>query len=401
MFAIQLTRHGARAPCNHIDFPNITTHPWEEGLGQLTGQGERQHYLLGKKHYKRYQQENQLLSEKFDPREILIYSTDVNRTLMSAYSELLAWYPLGTVEEIKQKYEKQRAQPPFEVKNKDKIIKELGNFPTMDGFQPVPIHTGKNIDKLLRANDEAVCPIVEFYYEKAKKDKKFKEVNKRYADNILKTIHDDWKVNQTLDFATVDPWTDSYFTAMFDLRLKEEFELDNDKVNEMLADRYYYFYYLFDEVKRLVSTNFLNFVYTKMDQKISFQNSKNSAETEDFEDIKDLKLVFMSAHDSTLAAILSGVQQPQDIQPLFASSILIELWKREGSSEKNDENSEFYVKWILDDKNLNIGGVCDSEGNCPYEKFKEFLESREYQGDWEEACNAKVDDSIFSAKNVS
>ena len=111
-FVIQITRHGARSTCNHIDYPNITTHPWEQGLGQLTGLGERQHFLLATKHSYEYRQKSQFLSDQFDPREIVIYSTDVNRTLMSAYSELLAWYPLGTVDQIKD-MERKQAVPPF------------------------------------------------------------------------------------------------------------------------------------------------------------------------------------------------------------------------------------------------------------------------------------------------
>ena len=61
--------------------------------GELTGIGERMHYLLGFRNRKRYIEEKQFLSEKYDPHEILIYSSYYNRTLVSAASQLQGFYP--------------------------------------------------------------------------------------------------------------------------------------------------------------------------------------------------------------------------------------------------------------------------------------------------------------------
>jgi len=46
------------------------------------------------------------------------------------------------------------------------------------------------------------------------------------------------------------------------------------------------------------------------------------------ENVQDLKLILLSAHDSTLAAILSAVGAQSKIGIKFASIINIELWKK-------------------------------------------------------------------------
>ena len=86
--------HGARSPIifydkkNHLDYLLIN---WDN-LGQLTGIGQRMHFLLGIRNRKKYIIEEKFLSEKFDPHEILIYSTSVDRTLISASSQLQGLY---------------------------------------------------------------------------------------------------------------------------------------------------------------------------------------------------------------------------------------------------------------------------------------------------------------------
>lgn len=86
-------------------------------IGDLTQSGERQHYLQGTRFRKNYGDVQGFLSEKFDPREFMIMSTDFNRTIMSAYSEILGYYPLGSVEQLS-KDQTVHAKPPFPFKGK-------------------------------------------------------------------------------------------------------------------------------------------------------------------------------------------------------------------------------------------------------------------------------------------
>lgn len=59
------------------------------GKGLLTKLGRRQHYELGLKNRKRY---SNFLNNEYDPREILIYSTNFSRTILSAESLLQGLY---------------------------------------------------------------------------------------------------------------------------------------------------------------------------------------------------------------------------------------------------------------------------------------------------------------------
>lgn len=374
VMAIQVTRHGARATANHIDFPDITKEEWKQGIGELTGLGERQHYLVAKKNVQKYRDQLNFLSSTFNPKEFLVYSTAVNRTLMSAYSELPGWYPLGSAEKLEQG-ETTQATPPFDFPGRDGIITDLGLSATFADFQPVPIHNGLDAENIMVAMNH--CPYVKELYKKARKTETFRKTNEIYKPNILKSIHDDWGVPKELDFATVDPYTDSYYSAWFDDRLKPEFLLDNDKIDTMFADRFYKYSYYLDEAIRLVSTNFINFIYTKFDSKIK------AVETgmDDGTGILDLKLIFMSAHDSSIAAFMAGVEQPQELQPFYASTIHVELWKKNEETERPED--QYYAKWIYNDGALNINMTCDEAGFCPYPKFKTYLQSRELDGDWE------------------
>ena len=99
-FVFQIHRHGARAPVynmiknvtdnkTYIDIYNET---WNFN-GELTETGKRMHYLIGVHNRKKYINNSQLLSDIYNPNEILVKSTNVNRTIMSIYSQLQGFYP--------------------------------------------------------------------------------------------------------------------------------------------------------------------------------------------------------------------------------------------------------------------------------------------------------------------
>ena len=83
------SRHGARSPLFLLDdHEDMLGGKWI-GKGLLTKKGRRQHYELGLKNRKRYPN---FLNNEYDPREILIYSTNFSRTMISAESLLLGLY---------------------------------------------------------------------------------------------------------------------------------------------------------------------------------------------------------------------------------------------------------------------------------------------------------------------
>ena len=85
-------RHGARAPMAiNNNFIDLVKEKWNNP-GELTGIGQRMHYLLGLRNRIKYIKNETFLSEKFDPHEIVIFSSNLNRTMVSASSHLQGFF---------------------------------------------------------------------------------------------------------------------------------------------------------------------------------------------------------------------------------------------------------------------------------------------------------------------
>ena len=88
-FAFEVVRHGARTPLMESECSGFTVARYN-----LTPEGMRQRYLLGRNTRQKYK--GTLLSTTFVEGEVLMESTDVDRTLQSAFSELMGLYPPGS-----------------------------------------------------------------------------------------------------------------------------------------------------------------------------------------------------------------------------------------------------------------------------------------------------------------
>ncbi|KAF6312430.1 hypothetical protein mRhiFer1_000222 [Rhinolophus ferrumequinum] len=89
-FVTLVFRHGDRSPIE--TFPNdpFKESSWPQGFGQLTQLGMEQHYELGQYIKKRYEK---FLNESYKHQQVYVRSTDVDRTLMSAMTNLAALFP--------------------------------------------------------------------------------------------------------------------------------------------------------------------------------------------------------------------------------------------------------------------------------------------------------------------
>ena len=97
VYAVDVIRHGARAPMKLM--PNKhAQHHWQAGPGQLLPIGLHQEFQLGKRARIHYI-DNRFLPTRYNPSlidKVVLYSTDVSRTLQSAQAFLQGFYPLGT-----------------------------------------------------------------------------------------------------------------------------------------------------------------------------------------------------------------------------------------------------------------------------------------------------------------
>ncbi|TKR89007.1 hypothetical protein L596_013171 [Steinernema carpocapsae] len=126
-------RHGDRPPTGKT-YP---TDPYQEDawpvkFGELTPRGMWQQYTQGQKLKQEYIVKQKLIKAKYDPSDIYVRSTDVDRVLASAYSNLAGFYsePNGT-------YPNEAAWP--------------------SKWTPIAVHTTpKDLDLLMRG--PAICP---------------------------------------------------------------------------------------------------------------------------------------------------------------------------------------------------------------------------------------------------
>ncbi|VDM48707.1 unnamed protein product [Toxocara canis] len=85
-------RHGDRSPTKTFKNDPNQESAWPLGFGQLTPQGMEQHMILGDLLYKEYVEKHQFLNRSLSFNQMYIRSTDVNRTYISAYSNIFGMY---------------------------------------------------------------------------------------------------------------------------------------------------------------------------------------------------------------------------------------------------------------------------------------------------------------------
>uniref|UniRef100_A0A670JLF7 acid phosphatase n=1 Tax=Podarcis muralis TaxID=64176 RepID=A0A670JLF7_PODMU len=100
VFVLLIYRHGDRSPIEVYPNSLHNESAWPQGFGQLTKIGMQQQYELGKYIKKRY---SNFLSAEYKREEILIQSTESDRTIMSAQANLAGMYPPTVVSFLFQK----------------------------------------------------------------------------------------------------------------------------------------------------------------------------------------------------------------------------------------------------------------------------------------------------------
>ena len=201
LFVLEHFRHGARGAYKLFDYKNwkdLLKENWK-GPGELTSLGMRQHYLLGKSVRNKYKN---FIGNEFNPNEIYIISTNVNRTLMSAYSNLLGMYYNHSTNIVNEKSSIQN-------KNYSNIINDK-LFKKESFYYNYPIHIFDEKDLRYQLYREETCPgFQEYFIKKIRESEGLKKMYKdtfdftnskfgKYLDKFIdqKIIHDlDYIIN--------------------------------------------------------------------------------------------------------------------------------------------------------------------------------------------------------------
>lgn len=309
-----LYRHGDRAPTHLFSEDPNKMKMWPFGFGQLTDIGVRQQFQLGQWLRKRY---TNFLKEKYDPKEIYITSTEVDRTMMSAQSNLAGLY----------------------------YNENMNMVPGLN-WRPIPVHlvsritdTISNPNKCNKFKDKLLRMFkTEEYQSLYSEHKSTLDVLRKVSKDKSLRFEDAWYIFDSLNCErhhniTLDPWV-----------TEELYE----KITKMYEISWKSMYYG-DELGRLSGGRFLDDIVNQM---TDFAHNSN---------IRKDKFKMYSGHDLDVAAVLSAIGDYDGVRPPYASCILIELTH----SPKNDLNmlNNWIVKVYYKDKST------DSPSDLPERKL--------------------------------
>lgn len=376
LMVLETFRHGAREPIYGWWNAKDSKH-W----GELTPVGMRQHYNLGRALRKIYIEENQFLSPNFNPEEMFVQSTDVNRTIVSVLSQLYGFYPLGSGPKLPEGLNTSFEEPPFAYLEKTKET----DFGLPFAFQPIPVHSiPYNQDFMLRSWDFSICNVSQDIYKQIQNSDVYKQMNVDYKQT-LEEVGNMLNLTKTqIEHLTINDVSDIYDVFMTDIWSNKPLPQNISKelwTNMTVIYNFVIYYYLggINEISRFYSTPFFREIIKSFDAKLA--NPKNP-----------LKWKTYSAHDWTVATFttalnLTNYQCTEELIrtgktnaincflfPDYATNLLFEL---------SEEDGQNYIRIRY---NGNYVNLCErQEKKCIYEEFRERLTNNLV--DFESICN--------------
>ena len=382
-WTFELINHGARSPHKGLDsnFKDFADHIWI-GQNELTGVGLRQSTLIGFRDRIRYIEMKRLISEEYDPRNILVYASENNRTLMSANALLHGLFPPGTGPTIDPLLVN-RAVPPVDHTYYDEEKERLDNCnhtALPDRMNLVPVHINFGHDFFTQYETSKKCGGLKSYEEKNKKRKEvvdfLKDMNTKYSP-----------LNKIIPGGSLENYENAYI--FFDTLLclyyegAEEFDkilsLLNMKEEEVIKDCKDFLF-----TKNIVGNgidndkDFIEYLVSPLFSKIiSFMDlviKKDSSGQMDYYGYDLPKYYLISGVGNTCGSFMSFMNKYFNTSILpaeFGINLHLELYlenKGKQTITENDYRLEYYYN---DEFLLSI----------PYTEFKEKIKNKLYDID--------------------
>jgi acid phosphatase/lysosomal acid phosphatase/prostatic aicd phosphatase len=363
-------RHGARASI--FDGEHDFMKEYWKIPEELTGVGQRMHYLLGLRNRERYISNTYpgFLSDKFDPHEILIYSSSLNRTMVSVSSQLQGLYPEGTGLELFSNQTKD-AVPRVNLSDyvKQKQL-ELGLNALPHQISLSPVRMISPLEKKIIIYDIPTCLFRrDEWREKNYKDLKslqdiVKEFEDKYLDK-LKPIYDEYKKPYDIHF--IDNFCDGFIAGYTEGReMKKIMDTGIDRKN--MSDYCFEFSKLNfrdwisgDKNRTLatleVSKLMREFIhYAK--ERIDIDKNNKTEEVKAFKkDYSKPKMMMISAHDSTVstlemffAKIFADNNESFYRYPYFATQVALEVVIDKSIAQDKIKDLDYKIKYYFNDE---------------------------------------------------
>lgn len=391
------SRHGARGPLNlDIEGKDIIGQKWSYP-GELTGVGQRMEYILGLKNRYRYITNTyHFLKKKYDPHEILVFSTSLNRTLLSMTSQLQGLYPM-----IKENAEKlTQAQinsslPPVECSFQDinEEINNLNDLSLPNYMNIIPIHMIHPSERKIVVYDYVDCkPKVENITNKNKNENQnLINLSKNFIDNYkekLKKIFT-FPENFTDDIDDIGKICDAVIadkTEGKDLtNFTEIANIDLDKLIDdckiILGDSFRDKLYgdINNEIILLEESMILKEMIYYMKLRVDADKEGNTEIDRNVSDYSRPKMVIISGHDTTLAAQILYLIKifKLDINiykmPPYTSQVAVEVTRKEEVTQGEKlKYSDYNVHFYFNDNNF---------FNITMDKFIETVEKNTWDNE--------------------
>uniref|UniRef100_A0A8D1U4F3 acid phosphatase n=2 Tax=Sus scrofa TaxID=9823 RepID=A0A8D1U4F3_PIG len=336
-FVTLVFRHGDRSPIETFPKDPIKESSWPQGFGQLTQLGMEQHYELGEYIRKRYEK---FLNESYKHEQVYVRSTDIDRTLMSAMTNLAGLFPPEGIS----------------IWNPNLL------------WQPIPVHTVPLSEDQLLYLPFRNCPRFQELESETLKSEEFQKRLHPYKDFIenlpkLTGYHGQnlfgiWSnVYDPLFCELVHNFTlPSWATKDAMTKLKEISELSLLSLYGIHKQK---------EKSRLQGGVLVKDILSHMKNATQPSNRR--------------KLIMYSAHDTTVSALQMALDVYNGILPPYASCHLMELYFEKG---------EYFVEMYYRNETwhephpLTLPGCTPS---CPLKKFAELVAPVIPQ-DWSAEC---------------
>ena len=380
LFVWEHFRHGARGPYIAVDpVTNLDFigEKWD-GVGELTPLGMRMLYLLGISNKKKY---SNFLSKTYNPNELYIISTNVNRTIISVNSFLKGFYDNNTSVNLTRKQIDRSTILNYNYSEKiNSKVSELGNNAIAGGENMIPVHIFDKSKLEFGLYDLSNCPGIEIYKKKNQNSEKviniyeelIRNTNDTFGEYIFDfmNISDEprylWNKNKTNNYYLADTFFSNYFDGREMEKIKETgIDMDafyQNSLNVTYIDTYYSEFGIpSTETVYITSSPMLRNLLNYIDLRINLEKQNKSDEI-----IPNApKFVILSGHDTSIAPIDIFMQSEFGVEfdkATYASSQIFELWK-------NGTTGKYSIHYLF---NQEEKAVFD------FETFKEKVLNRIY-----------------------
>ena len=393
IFVYEHARHGARGPSS--GFASYFNKGYDEYKifwgtdGELSPIGKRQHYYLGVRNRLRY---GDLLDFKnYNPMEILIHTTDYNRTHQSIMSELYGLYEdiretnltdeetnFNMVNDLymstsnKQLY----TQIKDEIKLIDKKINKI-NFPILN------VHTFPSkriflVDDCIKLNNYRLLKVgdqVREYYKEF--DDKFSRILTSFMDKDNDYFHSYDNMKSVTDhfICDYDNKKDLKPLRLRGLNLEEFYDY-----SKRFYGHFIFNYFVDEYTSGLEETHLMQDLLGYMDRRIKYYPETT---------YKAPKMVMDCGHDTTVGPIARFIDSTFHVGYHkfceFACNVYFELFF--------EGNGKYSVDYYLDDEKL-IDGM-------DYDEFKSTLQMNFWNDTYmDEFCGTREDTNIENKSKI-